>query len=223
MTIRVVLCHQSTFLRDVLRILASTRDVVVVGEADGPATLLDLCGAEQPDVVLTEASFGDGTVVEDLLAELLAGGTKVAVLCDDPSPERLTGILARGASGFLRPSASPDEVVEALRSLAVGAAALEPEAAGTILEQWRRLRAGSGSPSGSALPSLTAREHDVLEAMTDGLATKAVAQRLGMAVKTVENHKTRVFDKLGVRTQAAAVSFAISNGLLASGPSALES
>ncbi len=56
---------------------------------------------------------------------------------------------------------------------------------------------------------LTSRELEVLGAMTDGLSTKAVAHHLGIAVKTVENHKTRIFDKLGVHSQAQAVAMAI--------------
>jgi DNA-binding CsgD family transcriptional regulator len=55
----------------------------------------------------------------------------------------------------------------------------------------------------------------VLASLADGLSTKAIARRLGLAVKTVENHKSRVFDKLGVNTQAHAVSLAIGQGLVA--------
>jgi two-component system nitrate/nitrite response regulator NarL len=142
----------------------------------------------------------------------------VGVICDDPSPERLTRILTLGVSGYLRSDAAPASVVEAVATLAGGAAVLEPTAMGTLLEQWRGLRKGGRGSAGGRLLDLTAREGDVLAALADGLPTKAVARRLGMAPKTVENHKTRIFDKLGVRSQAAAVSFAIAHGLLA-GPS----
>ena len=60
----------------------------------------------------------------------------------------------------------------------------------------------------------------MLVAMTDGLPAKSIARRLDMAVKTVENHKIRIYDKLGVRTQAHAVSLAISQGLVADGAGA---
>jgi len=62
-------------------------------------------------------------------------------------------------------------------------------------------------------PNLTARELEVLAAMADGLSAKAIALRLGVALKTVENHKVRIFDKLGVQTQAHAVSVAIGLGV----------
>ena len=66
--------------------------------------------------------------------------------------------------------------------------------------------------------TLTTREHAVLVVMAEGMATKTIARHLGVAIKTVENHKIRIFDKLGVRTQAHAVSVAIGHGLLTTAP-----
>ena len=86
-------------------------------------------------------------------------------------------------------------------------------AASLVVDQWRRLR-GAGNESNDRL-ALTPREIEILAAMADGLSNKAIARRLGVVVKTVENHKIRVFDKLGVKTQAHAVALAISHGLLA--------
>jgi DNA-binding NarL/FixJ family response regulator len=215
MSVRVVIAHRSTLVRDVLRFLGAPKDVLVVGEARGRADLLDLCASERPDVALAEATFADGTEIESCVAQLLADGARVGVICDDPSPERLTRILTLGVSGYLRSDAAPTSVVEAVATLAAGAAVLEPRAMGTLLEQWRGLRKGGKGTAGGRLLELTARERDVLAALTDGLSSKAIARRLGVAPKTVENHKTRIFDKLGVRSQAAAVSFVIAHGLLA--------
>jgi two-component system nitrate/nitrite response regulator NarL len=167
-------------------------------------------------VAFIEANFGDGTEVESVLPAVLAFGTRAVIVSDDPSPERVTRILALGASGFLRHDTTPDQVVEAVQAVAGGAAVLGPQATATILEQWRRLReSGIVAGSGPDKPAvLTAREHDVLVAMADGLPAKAIGRRLGVAVKTVENHKIRIFSKLGVRTQAQAVALAITHGLL---------
>jgi DNA-binding NarL/FixJ family response regulator len=140
-TVRVVIAHRSTLVRDVLRLLGVPEDVLVVGEAEAPAALLDLCASERPDVVLAEATFEDGTEIETCLPPLLAGGARVAVICDDTTPERLMRILALGVSGYLCSDASPSHVVEAMAILARGAAVLEPTAAEMLLEQWRGLRA----------------------------------------------------------------------------------
>ena len=217
MSVRLVTAHRSAFIRDVLRIGAAPRQIFVVGEAGSASELVDVCRRQQPDVVYTEQAFADGDV-EPVLAELVANGARVIVVCDDPSPERLTRILALGAQGYLRHDTSPEQVLDAIESVAGGAAVLAPAATATVLEQWRRLRdSGPGAgPIGGVAPTLTSRERDVLAAMADGLPAKSVARRLGVAVKTVENHKIRIYDKLGVRTQAHAVAVAISQGLLTS-------
>jgi DNA-binding NarL/FixJ family response regulator len=216
MSIRLITAHRSTFIRDVLRISGVARKIYVVGEARSATELVELCRTEQPDVVYAEDSFDDGSEIESVLVLLNTTGARVIVVCDDPSPERLTRILALGAHGYLRHDTTPEQVLDAVESVAGGAAVLGPAATATVLDQWRKLRdpARRNTITGGVASSLTVREHDVLVAMADGLPAKSIAQRLGMAVKTVENHKIRLYDKLGVRTQAHAVSLAISQGLL---------
>jgi DNA-binding NarL/FixJ family response regulator len=216
LTVRLVTAHRSAFIRDVLRISGVSRRIFVVGEARCAAELVAVCRSELPDVVYAQDRFDDGSEIESALVLVLAAGARVIVVCDDPSPERLTRILTLGAHGFLRHDTSPEQVLNAVESVAAGAAVLGPAATATILEQWRRLRQPKRSiANGGVTPALTPRELDVLAAMSDGLAAKSIARSLGMATKTVENHKIRIYDKLGVRTQAHAVSLAISQGLLA--------
>jgi two-component system nitrate/nitrite response regulator NarL len=81
-----------------------------------------------------------------------------------------------------------------------------------MLAQCRTFRLRRAASS-TARPELTAREDEVLGDMVEGLAAKAMTKRLGVATKTVEDQKIRIFDKLGVRTQAQAVAVAISHGL----------
>jgi two-component system nitrate/nitrite response regulator NarL len=220
--VRLITAHSSTFIRDVLRLSGVGRGVIVVGETRSAAELVDLCRSERPDVVYAEDSFDDGSEIQSVLVLLVATGARVIVVCDDPSPERLTRILELGASGYLRHDTSPEQVLDAVESVAGGACVLGPAATATVLDQWRRLREpGAMALSGGSPATLTSREQDVLEAMADGLPAKLIARRLGVALKTVENHKTRIFDKLGVRTQAQAVSLAISQGMLAQATSGM--
>jgi DNA-binding NarL/FixJ family response regulator len=209
----LVIAHRSTLIREALHLAGSSQNVLVVGETVKAAELVGLCEAEGPHVVYAEGTFEDGTEIESILSEVLATRARVVVVSDDPSPERVTQVLALGASGYLRHDTSPREAIDALVSVANGASVLGPAAASVILEQWRRLR-GPVSPATSPRSALTAREHDVLVAMADGLAAKAIANRLGVAVKTVEAHKVRIFGKLGVHTQPHAVALAISHGLI---------
>ncbi|HEX2274926.1 MAG TPA: response regulator transcription factor [Acidimicrobiales bacterium] len=211
--IRIVVAAPSLLMRNVLRDSCEQVGVVTVGEASTARGLVEVCRELRPDVVVTEASLQDGEV-DERLALILDAGSRLLVLCDDCSPERLTSLLAEGVSGCLLHENRPDQVAEAVLAVASGAAALHPIAAGTILRQWRRLRSQPAFlyPRPRAVP--TPREHEVLVAMADGLPTEAIARRLGVSTKTVKSHKTRIFDKLGARTQAQAVSLAIGHGLL---------
>lgn len=211
MSVRVVLADPNTLVRSLLRVALSKPGVTVVAETAELSELLELCRTERPDVVVTNSSFPGGQL-EPHLGGVLAGGSKVLVLTDDPSPERLVGMLAAGISGYLLRDVGTETLVDAVLHVAAGEVALHPVAASTVVDQWRRLR--GDAPSTNQRLVLTARELDVLAAMVDGLSTKGIARRLGVAIKTVENHKTRVFDKLGVRSQAHAVATAISQGLL---------
>jgi DNA-binding NarL/FixJ family response regulator len=213
----VLIADPNALVRGLLRDAMMRGGVTVVGETGTLPELLDLCASEQPDVVVTNSDLDD--VIDLTIEELVAGDTRVVVLTRDPSPERLTALLAAGVSGYLLREVDPDAVLDAVHAVAQGDVALHPVAASTVVDQWRRLRGASGgAPLGNPRLALTPRELDVLSAMADGLSTKAIARHLGVAIKTVENHKTRVFDKLGVRTHAHAVATAIRHGLLAGEP-----
>jgi len=113
-------------------------NILVVGEANNPVELAALCDREHPDVVLTEGDY-DECGVEGTLPILVASASNVIVICDDPSPQRLTGVLASGVSGWLRHDAGPIEVLDAIDAVANGAAVLDPPATKTIIDQWRNM------------------------------------------------------------------------------------
>jgi DNA-binding NarL/FixJ family response regulator len=104
---------------------------------------------------------------------------------------------------------SPLEIATGVQAVVRGGMALNPTVAVTLVQHWSRLRQEVARSDARIGRTLTPRESEVLEAMTEGLSTKAIARRLGVAYKTVENHKIRVFEKLQVRTHAHAVSVAI--------------
>jgi DNA-binding NarL/FixJ family response regulator len=211
--IRVVVADRSLLLRSVLRRAAAGHDVRVVAETSSAAELVELCRRLRPQVTVSDLELDDARL-EPHLPAILATGCRVLALCDVRAPDRLVAVLAGGASGYLLHDASPRQVVEGVIAVADGAAAIDPVVADTILQQWRSLRSRAGGIPAARRPLLTPREQDVLRAMVDGLPAKAIARRLGVTAKTVENHKIRIFDKLGVRTQAQAVSLVIGQGLL---------
>ena len=208
----VTIAHDDALVLDVLALTCARNGIKVLGIARDYEELLRRYPALRPDVALI-ADRIDDVRVEEVLDQVGALDTSVIVLCDDPSPDRLAQLLARDISGLLSHDAGPDEVVGAVCAVARGEMALNPSLLTLILQQWRRLRAQPVQFGARRRPVLTPRELDILAAMADGLAAKAIAARLGVALKTVENHKIRVFEKLGVRSQAHAVTVAMAYGL----------
>ena len=211
---RIVVADRNPYLRALLVRLCRNAGHRVVGETAAMATLLLLVEEEAPDVVITDVDLDDGPI-EPCLAQLQRGGPEVLVVCGQAAPDRLTTILGEGVSGYLLYDTGPLQLIEALHLVTAGAAALHPSVAGTVLRQWRALRS-TASPNG-VRARLTPRELEVLTGMVEGLPTKNIARRLGVALKTVENHKLRIFDKLGARTQAHAVGVALAHGLVTTG------
>lgn len=208
---RVAVAHRSTLLREILDHFGPAQGVEVVADVRRGADLVEECQRTAPDVALACPELEDGSL-EAHIQGALSTGTRVLVLADSHSPEQLTTILESGASGYLLADCSPDDLIAGLLAVAAGEVLLDRKVAATILAQWRRLRASDSHPGGGRL-TLTQRERELLAEMAEGASTKTIARSLGISVKTVENHKIRIFDKLGVRTQAQAVSVAIAHGL----------
>ena len=210
----MLLANPSPLLRSVQRRACEGEAIEVVGEAGTCADALAMARQTRPHVVLSSSNFDDGCLSE-ILRGLLATGARTLVVGDAPSAALLNTLLMAGVSGYLYiDEVGTTELIAGVRAVAVGDAALHPQAAALVLQQWRASRATSPADTAAPRTDLTARELEVLTAMAEGLATKAIATRLGVASKTIENHKARVFSKLGARNHAHAVTLAIAQGLL---------
>jgi two-component system nitrate/nitrite response regulator NarL len=208
---RILVADANSFTRALLTSILSGHGVDVVGEVASCEELVATVGRLEIDAVLSNVTLEDGPL-EGVLSMLVDRGVPVLAISEDPSPERVTAVLAAGAAGYLLYDVAPEHLVDAVLAVAGGAVALHPIAAATVMRQWRRFRATH--TNGNKRSALTPREIEILAGMVAGLPTKAIARELGVALKTVENHKTRIFDKLDVRSHAQAVSLAITQGLL---------
>ena len=178
----------------------------VVADATTGTEAVGLCQLFVPDVVVASELLADG-VVESFVPALLRTGARVLVVCEPRETSELVELVALGVTGLVTTDGTPEDLVHAVLGLAAGGAVLPEDVVAAVAADWRRSRRERGGDGRSA--ELTEREREVLGAISDGLSTKAVAHHLGIAVKTVEHHKSRIFDKLGVRTQAEAVAVAL--------------
>ncbi len=210
--VEVVIAEDDALQRDILATACAARGIVVVACAATAKELLAAFDRHSPAVVVASDRLGHQGL-DDVVPHILRKGGRLIVTTPDGSPERLTALLGRGVHGYMSRDATPDEVVTGILAVARGAASIDHTATAIMLRQWRGYRTRLSDRVDLGLGILTKREQDVLRAMSKGLATKAIALELGVAVKTVENHKIRVFEKLGVRTQAQAITVAMSFGL----------
>ncbi len=187
-------------------------DLSLSASVESLSELRTVCAAERPRVAVLGSGLGDADQVAQTLPQLLSTGARALVVATRASGLNQAQLLLAGASGFIYlEDAGLAAIAAAVRSVAAGTAALHPEVANTVLQQWRAMRQQKAGPQ---TQPLSQRELTVLQAMSDGLTTRAAANRLGIAEKTVEAHKSRIYTKLGARNQANAISIAVARGLL---------
>lgn len=143
---------------------------------------------------------------------------RVVMLTVFEEPATIVEAICAGADGYLLKKTAPHELLEQLRVIATGGAALTPEVARTVLALVRGdppATGGAARSGGAATDAgLSPREVDVLRALTRGLAYKQVASELGVSIDTVRTHVRGVYRKLQVHSVAEAVSRALREGLV---------
>ena len=209
---RVLIADDHTMIRESLvRILQAEADVQVVAQAADGIEAVRLAIETRPDVVVTDLSMPslNGVEVVRRLREALPA-TRVLVLTMHQEDEYVLQAVRAGASGYLVKDSAASELLAALRSLPAGRGHFGAQAARALAEQMHNPRQDMADPYGR----LTAREREVFHLIAEGQTTKEVARRLDISVKTAENHRSRVLDKLDVRNTAELVRYALRRGLI---------
>ncbi len=209
---RVLIADDHTMIRESLvRILQAEPDVQVVAEAADGIEAVRLAIETRPDVVVADLSMPllNGIEVVRRLREALPA-TRVLVLTMHQEDEYVLQAVRAGASGYLVKDSAASELLAALRSLHAGRGHFGAQAARALAEQMQNPRHDVADPYGR----LTAREREVFHLIAEGQTTKEVARRLEISVKTAENHRSRVLDKLDVRNTAELVRYALRRGLI---------
>lgn len=166
---------------------------------------LDACLATPPDVLLTDIEMPrmDGIT---MMGKLLQREKNVApvVLTTHEEDDIVFRAIKTGALGYLLKTSTPAEVIEAVRLAAKGEAKLTPRIAAMVLGDFRRV-SGDFKAEETSLYVLSDRENEILDLIGEGLRNKDIADRLGIAEKTVKNHVSSILRALQVnsRTEAA--------------------
>lgn len=211
MSVRVVIVDDHPLFRDGLRgALASMPGIEVVGEAGDGDAAVEVVERLSPDVVLMDLQLpGRDGVAATRAVRSSRPATAVLVLTMLDGDEAITAALRAGASGYLLKGADRAEIERAVTSVAAGGMVV---GAGIAVRVRTWFATGAAAPS-VAFPQLTQREQQVLDLVARGLTNSAIARRLMISDKTVRNHVSAVFAKLGVNDRAAAVAAARDAGL----------
>lgn len=214
MTIRVFLVDDHALVRTGIRmILAGEVGIEVVGEADSGEAALPQIRQLKPDVVLCDLHL-PGVSGLEVTERIIKGnhGTRVvivSVLEDGPLPKRL---LEAGASGYVGKGGDAQELIRAVHDVALGRRYLGSSVA-------QKLALANLEGEQSPFDALSPRELEVALLLTQGLRQEDIAKRLSLSAKTVNTHKARLFEKVGVQDNIALVRMATQYGLLDPGTS----
>lgn len=221
-TIRVVVVDDHPIVREGLRLmLATSDDLLLVGDAADGSTALQLIAEVQPDVVLLDLRM-PGMDGLEVLQHIRANWQQVAVLILTTynEDELILHSLQAGASGYLLKESSLETLFHAIRASARGEVIMQPEIMARVLAHTANAP-GPSSPSlpmsSGALPNsmeLTKREQEVLAGVVRGERSKEIAKRLGITERTVRAYLTTIYTKLNVDSRASAVAAAMERGLL---------
>jgi DNA-binding NarL/FixJ family response regulator len=186
--------------------LDDENDFDVVGSAGDAGEALALVRRYQPDVMLLDLELPDRNGVQAIPNLLEAGrDLKVLVFTAYDTDERVLRAIEAGAKGYLLKGATINELALAIRAVAAGESALAPRVAAKLVSAMRSPRDGR---------QLTARERQVLNLISQGLASKQIALSLGISERTVKFHTTSLLRKLDADNRAQAVAVAAQRGLL---------
>lgn len=204
--ITVLLVDDHPVVREGLRgMISAEEDLTVIGEAASGAEALTIATSLRPDIILMDLRMPDidgVTATEQILSALPS--TRIIVVTTYETDADILRAVEAGAAGYLLKDASRAELAQAVRDAMDGRTVLTPSVAGR-LAQWVRKPAPK---------DLSSREIEVLALVAKGKTNGAIGRDLHISEATVKTHLLRAFNKLGVSDRTAAVTTAMSLGLL---------
>ena len=220
--IRVMIADDHAILRAGLRMLVNAQaDMEVVSEAPDGEKAVQTARETRPDVALLDLTMprvGGMKALQEMARDCRE--TRVLVLTMHEDPAYLRSALAAGASGYLLKRAVDAELIAAIRAVHRGGIFVDPRLANVLVQD---VLAKRGTKAGPTRPIniLSQRELQVLTLVARGYTSAEIAKQIFVGVKTIETYRSRLAEKLGLRTRRDVVRFAVQMGLLT--PEALES
>jgi two-component system, NarL family, response regulator NreC len=211
--IRMLIADDHLVLRAGLRMLLDAQpDILVVGEAANGGEVLELAASLQPDLILLDLSMpGLGGLEALPLLRKQHPGAKILMLTMYDDESYLRQALRDGAAGYVLKKAADSELLSAIRAVMRGELYVHASLTRTLLED---LLPPTTDNHANPWDTLSDREREVLLLVARGYTSAKIAERLSLSPKTVETYRARGIEKLGLRSRAALVQFALAHNLL---------
>lgn len=205
----VIVDDHPTFRRGLRTLLERLEDVAVVGEAGSGEEALELVASTGADLVVMDVLMpGIGGIEATRRLRAAHPGIGVLVMTMNDTDDSVFMALRAGARGYVLKDAEPETLEGAVRAVAAGRVLLDARAGDRMTAYFR-----GDTAAVHPFPELTNRERDVLALLAEGLSNAAIGKRLCLAPKTIRNHLTAIFAKLGVADRGQAIVRAREAGL----------
>lgn len=211
--IRVVVVDDHAVVRSGLRLLLDREDeIVAVDEAANADEAIYRMIEHKPDVLLIDVTMPGKSGIEAIPKLLEASpSSRVLVLSMHDDPRYVRAAFAAGASGYVLKEAADAEVVSAIREVAAGGRYVNP-ALGA-----RMVAAEAEEHAEAQADPLSEREHEVLRMLALGHTNQEIAKALFISVRTAETHRAHIMQKLGLRSRAELVRYALAKQIIEAG------
>jgi len=212
--IRVLLADDHDLFRQgVRRLLESSADLEVVGEARTGQDTVRLVEELAPDIVLLDIAMPALSGIDAArLIKTASPRTGIIILTVHADEEFLFEAIKAGAMGYLLKDASADELIRAIRVIYGGEGLLAPSMAAKVMREFARTH--EVTDLARVLTPLTHREVEILQHVAAGLANKEIAHKLSISERTVKNHLSNIMEKLHVNSRTQAAVYALRSGLV---------
>ncbi len=212
--IKVLLAEDHTIVRKGIRVLLDGEDdIEVVGEAEDGQEAITQVEQLSPDLVLMDNTM---PVLNGLEATRQIKhrfpDVKVLILTMHTTEEYVLQFLQAGASGYLIKKTAPKELVTAIHAVYQGDSYLSPAISKVVIEGY--LQQSARIDAEDNYEKLTDRERQILQMITEGFSNREIAEKLYISIKTVNNHRVNLMDKLDIHNTAKLVKYAIRKGVI---------
>lgn len=217
--ISVLVVDDEQLVRAGFRLLIdATADLAAVGEAGDGGEAVRAARRLRPDVVVMDIRMPgiDGLEATRLIAPT-EDAPRILIVTTFDDDEYVFAALRGGASGFLLKDTPPEEMLDAIRTVARGDALLAPAITRRLITEFVRTPTRPAPRRGGVLDTLTDRERDVFELVAAGLSNSMIADRLHLGVTTVKTHVGHLLTKIDARDRVQLVICAYESGVVSPG------